>query len=55
MDERAWNDKSTCVLLNNKEAPLVLHSFKRILTDMEGEAEVLNDLNELKGLFGLKT
>jgi hypothetical protein len=49
MDERAWNDKSTRVFLNNKEAPLVLRSFKRILADMEGEADVLNGFEELKG------
>ena len=49
MNERTWNDKSTHVLLNNKEVPLVLSSFKRIFVDMKGEAEVLNGFEKLEG------
>ena len=49
MEERAWNDKSTKIALNNKDAGLVLRSFKRILEDMKGEAEVLNTFKEFKG------
>ena len=42
MEEREWNSKNTRVLLNNKDASLVLRSFKRILENMQHEAAVLN-------------
>jgi hypothetical protein len=54
MDEREWNDKSTRILLNNKDAPLVLRSFQRILQDMKDEASVLNEIKELKGKVQFK-
>jgi hypothetical protein len=49
MDERNWNDKSTRVLLNNKDSSLVLRSFRRILQDMSNEDEVLDEFPALKG------
>ena len=48
MEERAWNDNSSRILLNNKDAPLVLRSFKRILVNMKNEAEALNEFEEFK-------
>ena len=45
MEEHAWNDNSSKILLNNKDASLVLHSFKRIQQDIKDKAEVLNDLS----------
>ena len=49
MEEREWNDKSTRIKLNNKDAPLVLRSFVRVRQKMKKEAEALNDFEELHG------
>jgi len=48
MEERAWNDNSSRILLNNKDVSLVLRSFKRIQVNMKNEAEALNEFEEFK-------
>ena len=48
MEERARNDNSSKILLNNKDATLVLRSFKRIQVNMKNEAEALNEFEEFK-------
>ena len=48
MEERAWNDNSSRILLNNKDATLVLRSFKRIQVNIKNEAEALNEFEEFK-------
>lgn len=47
-EERNWNDTSTRVFLNNKDASLVLRSFKRMLQDMHDEDRVLDEFPVLK-------
>ena len=49
MDECAWNDNSSKILLNNKDATLVLRLLKRIQQNINDEAEVLNEFEELGG------
>ena len=46
MEERAWNDNSSRILLNNKDSGLVLRSFVRIRENMKHEANVLNGFKE---------
>ena len=47
MEERAWNNNSSKVLLKNKDTTLVLRSLKMIQHDMKDEAGVLNEFEEL--------
>ena len=47
MEERAWNNNSSKVLLKNKDTTLVLRSLKMIQHDMKVEAGVLNEFEEL--------
>ena len=46
MEKRAWNDNSSRILLNNKDASLVLRSFKHIRLNMKNEAEARNEFEE---------
>ena len=56
MEEHAWNDNSSRILLNNKDALLVLRSFKRIRMNMKSKAEALNEFEEFqhKARFDIK-
>ena len=56
MEERAWNDNSSRIPLNNKDAPLILRSFNRIRMNMKNEANALNEFKEFqnKASFDIK-
>ena len=44
MDNEDWRKKARRLQLTNKDAPLVLRSFKRIEKDMVDEARILNNI-----------
>ena len=48
MSEEDWKKKANRIKLTNKDAPLVLHSFKRIEKDMITEVRVLNSIPKFK-------
>ena len=54
MDEEDWKKKARKIKLTNKDAPLVLRSFKRIENDMIAEARLLNSLPTYKNSVRFK-
>ena len=56
MEERAYNNNFTRILLNNKDASLVLCSFKHVQMNMKNEADTLKKFNEFqnKACFDIK-
>ena len=48
MEDGAWNDNSYQILHNNKDAYLVLRSFKRIQLNMKHEGEIYNKCKEFQ-------